>query len=85
MSSCSTNGKFPILSGVFAAIAIVVYLLMDARPYFISSDGDDSGRICFYLISQPPIAAIYHGPCGCYLYQMEEAKMDFFLYFCNLN
>lgn len=41
----------PTLSGVFTGKAIVVYLLMDRRPYFASRDGDDSGHICFYLIS----------------------------------
>lgn len=75
----------PTLSGVFTAKAIVVYLLMDRQSYFISRDGDDSGHICFYLISQPPITAIYHGPCRCYVHQMEEAKKELFTFFCDLN
>lgn len=69
------------LSGVFRAKAIVVHLFMDRRSYFISRDGDDSGHICFYLISQPLIAAIYHSSCRCDLHQMEEL----ITFFCDLN
>lgn len=74
----------PTLSGVFTAKAIVVYLLMYRRSYFISRDGDDSGHICFYLISQPQITAIYHGPVDDTSFKWRRPRRNVWS-ICDLN